>query len=72
MGGNGEIMIIERAIILKIIDPIRKGHNSVSIYHRCPHCEIEDWGSIMLYENYQIVECQCGENYLLEKKKRNV
>jgi len=57
-----------KSINIKVFYPIRSAHKSVSVYHACPHCFVEDWGSVILTEENRIVECDnCGREYILTK-----
>jgi len=61
---------MKHSINIKIHYPIRPGHKSASVYHSCPYCLCEDWGSVMLSKESRIVECNnCGQEYILTKAK---
>jgi hypothetical protein len=59
---------MKESINLKILLPVREKH-SLNIYHKCPYCGYDDWGSILNKEENRVCECDCGKNYLLTRKE---
>jgi transcription elongation factor Elf1 len=58
---------MKTAINIKVLPPIRSGHNSVSVYHCCPYCGYEDWAAVMVGDSARVVECEeCNTWYKIE------